>query len=166
MPQDVNEVEVLTAWAVEPSPGGGAVPLEFGAHGNAIKLLAVHYTLQNIFSGMPGQISVAISSNPAHDPNPLLGVDYLNEQKSLYGFFRRDWELIIAGEAYGFMSMYSTEIVPLYGLIRPRRQLLVWLFQNLTATINIRADIYYEPVILGKIQLDTLNRRFGKYRRT
>lgn len=140
--------------------------IEFGALGQAVKLKAVHWHIDFATSTTNNYLAMALSSNPRHDLNPPGDQDLFFEDESLYGFGSFVYNQAAAGSDYARMVTFYSIIIPLYGLIRPRRQRIVWYHLASGIQIRLRAEIYYEAIELDRVTLETLDRKYGKYRRT
>ena len=163
MPQEGNvQVVVPTLAVVEGTTTGSVV--EFGARGEAVALQGLHVAIEGFSSAVELIVFVALSSNPGHLLTPPVTDAARRGDKALYGatiFACREELTSTGGRTYCVPSIST----PLYGLIRPRRQILLINFINPGVTPTIRVEIYYKPLSLGKIELDALNLKYGKYRR-
>ncbi len=162
MPPEGN-VQIAAFGFEVPGVGSGAFAVEIGAKGEAAKLLAIHYSLQRVFPETGQRYQMALSSNPNHLlTQPPTEIAMLTD-KALYAFWAFTHEEIV-GAAGVWQAIQNTQVIPLYGLIRPRRQIFV--FRSFAeTTTNLRIEIYYTPISLGKTELDTLDLKYGKYRR-
>lgn len=140
----------------------GAVIIELGARGQAVEMIALHHTLGIILTSLGQYNLVGLSTNPEHELAPPEGVDLFLKDSAVYGVSNFSYN----GVGTNFARSERTNIIPLYGLIRPRRQVLVWLCGNTDEIpTDIRVEIYYRPIELNKVDLDALNLKYGKYRR-
>lgn len=143
--------------------GVGSMPVEMGARGEAVELLGIHTSITQVFDISGFYLATALSSNPAWYPTPpIVTTQGLLEDKSVYGVG------VILGQTITTVGAkaFTLPIIPLYGIVRPRRQILVWSFQLSGGPVTFRVEIYYRPVKLGKEDLDSLNLKYGKYRRS
>lgn len=166
-----DNVHMVTVWARPASPEYGSRVIEFGARGNAVRLLAVHYSSDFFQANSSAYLSCALSEDPRHEVTPPSTQELFHENaKALYGKYNWIHAQVIdagAGEAYGVTGMLQTAVIPLYGIIRPRRQIFVYYWLHSTGPqTRLIAEVYYEPVSLDRTTLDTLDRKYGKYRRT
>lgn len=147
--------QVMTFSRNVTSPNFGSAPIEMGAKGFAVELFAAHYFVENAVGAFNSHF--ALSSNPEHELTPPPTTNDFLSDPAIYGHS--------GSEIASTFLTSMTRIIPLYGIIRPRRQILVWVWDTATATNFIRAEIYYRLIELGKTELDTLNLKYGKYRR-
>lgn len=176
MPQDDEmQVGVFSDRVDVAAVGTGSIPVEMGGgEGNLVRIWACHWGIelikiadQNAHDSLYG---LALSSNPEHELTPLIGfIDY-QENKALYA--RGQWSYNsltrINGINYAsdLQAQAQTQIIPCYGLVRPRRQLMVWMLAGLTASIGLRLEVYYTPFGAARNEREEVNRKYGKYRRT
>ncbi|KKL81201.1 hypothetical protein LCGC14_1997140 [marine sediment metagenome] len=146
------------------STGGAAFPFEAGARGEAVRLLAVHYSYQPFPANGSYLIFAGLSSNPETSTAPPASFLAFLADKAIYGASAYSINEVV-GAAGVWQVRTSTQVIPLYGIIRPRRQLVV-VHMTIGGIFEIKAEIYYQPVALGKTDLDALNLKYGKYRRT
>jgi len=139
----------------------GAAPVEMGARGEAVELWGLHLITGEMAVVVSQSLMVALSSNPRHELTPPGGEDAFVLDPALYGMalVRKSTHTNV-----GEISIPQA-FVPLYGIVRPRRQILVWSFIRPAANVVFRVEIYYRPVSLNKPDLDALNLKYGKYRR-
>lgn len=151
------------------SPGATwrGTPIELGGRGRLVKLWSVHYSVSEI-NDDPTTLDLwynALSSNPEHQGDYIATTDAFFQDKALYGtavFGQR-----INKSATGGASRWVwTQIIPLHGLIRPRRQIWV-LFRNGWAEwYQFGMEIYYSEIPMLPGDIITANRKYGKYRRS
>ncbi|KKL79982.1 hypothetical protein LCGC14_2009390 [marine sediment metagenome] len=137
---------------------------EMGSRGQAVRLFAVHYSWERLFSDSDSRLKVAMSTNPEHEISPPLTEPAWMLDKSLYASFSGGFDQDVRSDIGYTFNTWRTAVIPLYGIIRPRRQVLVGNYVSATG-MNFRAEIYYSVAELGKTELDTLNLKYGKYRR-
>ncbi|KKL76935.1 hypothetical protein LCGC14_2039890 [marine sediment metagenome] len=142
---------------------GQGFAFQIGARGEAVELLGVHYFYTGGPMNVDHSLLLGISSNPGHLTNPPSTLVGFLADKAIYGENIRDYRQLITVEG-GRVSQIQTVIIPLYGLVRPRRQILVSLATT-PSVQEVRAEVYYRPVTLSKIELDSLDLKYGKYRR-
>jgi len=163
MPLEDNSVEVLViSHATESGASSEASPIEMGGQGKLVQLLGIHY-ICNTIATPPGawHLCLGLSSNPNHLLNPPAGREPFIRDISIYGSFIHLHRA--AGD--GTSHSLSTAIIPLYGLIRPRRQIFV-IRADTTTAIEIRVEVYYRPIAIQGIIRNVIDRKFGKYRRS
>ncbi|MBA7582725.1 hypothetical protein ES708_24662 [subsurface metagenome] len=148
-----------------------AVPIDFGGHGDVCELLAVHYSPYDLFASkyVEGMFFSGLSSNfELLDNLTLASMSHWDfaADRSIYGRYMWRHRQQGATPATGnTMALIDTSIIPLYGLIRPRRQ--VWVIVTIGFPgINAAMELYYRPIRLADEDRDTVNRRYGKYRRS
>ncbi|KKL76098.1 hypothetical protein LCGC14_2048320 [marine sediment metagenome] len=160
MPQEGNLQVVSFARSID-ADDFGAVPVEMGARGEAVELWGLHLIPGEMGVVVSQSLMVALSSNPSHELTPPGSEDAFLADRALYGMaMARKTSHTAIGEI-----IVPQDFVPLYGIVRPRRQILVWSFIRPAATLVFRVEIYYRPVSLNKHDLDALNLKYGKYRR-
>jgi len=143
------------------------VPIEVGGRGKVVRLWAAHYhfwapTAANALL----RIADALSENPDHVGENTVTDGEMRTLTCLYG--RSSFVQQATGATYS--KDWHTQIVPLYGIIRPRRQ--VWVMTcyfgtPATSLLHRTLELYYSiPEELPRPIIDTINRARGKYRRT
>ena len=142
----------------------GARIMEIGARGEAVRLLAIHTSVLIMEAVNNTRVGTALSSNPEHLATPPPTIDLILQSKAIYGFslFNHQRALVTSG---GNDQSWVTLVIPLYGLVRPRRQVLLFGQTAGTAGNIVRVEVYYQPLELAKVELDALNLKYGKYRR-
>lgn len=160
MPEE-GKVQVVSVTRLFGTNESNNAVIEMGARGQAVELLGVHYTLSNLSAATSIGIEIGLSSNPENEGFPFIGSVTPNFDPSVYGY----WDYsILTLTGVGHVVREPQGIIPLYGLVRPRRQVLIFVFNGGTA--ELRTEVYYRSVSLVKEDLDSLNLKFGKYRRT
>lgn len=156
-------LEVSTFSVRDTSVFNVGFPMELGGgEGNLVKLVAVHWHIESIQFTSAVLILAGISSNPEHELTPPFDFDSFMQNKAIYG--RGSWTA--AALTSGFDSQNGV-VVPLYGLIRPRRQIMIVSVINSTAATRVTGEVYYEPFVeTNRVERDRVNREFGKYRRS
>lgn len=163
----MGNVQVATVEERYFSPVYAGLPISFGAVGQAVKLHAVHYSFDFFVASASLYVTCALSTNPQHELNPPGDQDLFYQDEALYGFASLLYGQSRDGINWGLSaSIPATIVIPLYGIIRPRRQVLVFYFLHSGQYIRIRTEVYYEPITLDRVSLDALDRKYGKYRRT
>ncbi len=162
---DEGKVQIVRRSLVIPTGARPiSTPVEMGAKGEAVELLGIHTSLFNFSSLDTFTLITALSFNPSHEQLTPTDRIAMIADPALYGTslsFKSEDLTVEGGRVYE----QNTQIIPLYGLVRPRRQILVVLYTSIGATGHIRIEIYYRPIRLSKVDLDSLNLKFGKYRR-
>jgi len=138
-------------------------PIEMGAIGEVVELLAVHYSLDVIGYPTNWRLGLGLSSNPEHLLNPPGSYEEFLVHNSIYGKMVLVWNWQGTGVVW---REFFTQIIPLYGIIRPRRQVFTIAYEGVTSLLWCVAEIYYRPVDVDKVTKDLVNRKFGKYRRS
>ena len=169
MPQD-DEMQVGVFYL----PEVGALTnigqaIEFGGgEGNLVRLWAAHWSIEftdtrdgPVFSFL----GCAISSDPEHILNPPGGFQDALGHKALYA--RAIWNY--AHDGIGDTTSFTnTQVIPLYGLVRPRRQVMtaIQLWGELEEVNSIGLEVYYTPMSAIRTEREEVNRKYGKYRRS
>ena len=161
-PEGNTQVAVVSFRAATDT--GASVVFEIGARGVAVELIAIHYQ----FSGgwLPDanrQLFIGLSSNPVHQQTPPVSIDQFLVDRAVYGIGYHHFLQVLTVEGARTILL-ETLVIPLYGLVRPRRQILVATGAS-GGAIQMRAEVYYRPTSLSRVDLDTLNLKYGKYRR-
>lgn len=145
-----------------------SLPVEFPIGvGQVVSLIAVHWHIETLKDTGGAAIFVAaLSENPEHEAAPPGGVAELHGNQSLYGMatFVCIVQQNAINHAYGLYC--GTQVIPLYGLLRPKRQVAVFANVWAAGVTGIRGDIYYKEAQPSVALVDAINRRYGKYRRT
>lgn len=160
------DIEVAIAAARFTSPDYTSMVFNLGGRGNAVKLHGIHYTIDYFVVGSPCYLAFALSSNPAHELTPPPTQGDVWEDPALYGLGSFLYSSDFGGTDFGAAVAFRNIVIPLYGLIRPRRIIMVCQILHSNYDIRVRGELYYEPITLDTISLDTLDRKYGKYRRT
>lgn len=139
--------------------------------GEAVSLLAVHWHLESAKNQTGDALFIAaLSENPEHELDPPAGVAELQGNLSLYGMatWAHHIAIVTAGADYGYAweDSVHTLIIPLYGILRPKRQIAVFANVWHTGLTGIRGEIYYMAMSTPTDIVNAMNRRYGKYRRT
>ncbi|MBA7554137.1 hypothetical protein ES705_46749 [subsurface metagenome] len=144
------------------------IGIPINMQGKAVRLWAVHYSIAVALGQTGSGLWVnALSSNPSHEgEQAALNLDYFVRSPDLYG--TSAWiDRVIVWEPAGVgITRTSTKIIPLYGIIRPVRQIWIVYLVGFVGSDRMICEIYYEPIELAKSDLDSLNRKYGRYRRT
>lgn len=143
------------------SPDNGALIAEMGGgEGNLVRLLGAHWSIEGLVAGQT-LVGFALSSNPEHLPAGAGAFDFWLADKALYA--RAVWISNFVTSGYDSIgSIY----VPLYGIIRPRRQIIVWTIINGEAATGFNLEVYYQPTTAPFTEREEVNRKYGKYRRS
>ena len=164
MPHEGNvQIALVTRTLTGGVPFGAA--FEVGSRGEAVKIIAIHYSVGRFFGAgtLTNRLKVALSTNPEHALSPPATEGEFMNDKALYGAISVGTEKFIGAPGVEEVG-WVTSVIPLHGIIRPRRQIIVgfWISQ---LAANFRAEVYYIPVQMNKTELDALNLKYGKYRR-
>jgi len=164
-----GETRVIEVYIPATSIAFESVVVDFGSESKAVKLLGVHYSCDNIIMHVDAYLCMALSSNPTHELNPPFDVASFHSDPSLYGRWNyQNRQLVTNENTEVFVQQLKTEtaVIPLYGLIRPRRQILCYYWGQSVYLNRLVAEIFYKPVMLDRESLASLDRKYGKYRRT
>lgn len=155
----------------------GALPVEMGGgEGNLIRIWACHWTVELVkLADTPSVdrfLGLALSSNPEHELVHLVNFQDFQSNKALYA--RALWtynslNVLIAGSDNVINRealLWQPKKVPCYGLVRPRRQMMVWSLLNGAAVTGMGLEIYYTPFSATRTEREEVNRKYGKYRRS
>lgn len=165
MPVD-DEIQVGVFYFRPPSPGSGSSPIEMGGgEGNLVRILACHWNFElvNTFSGAQTFFGVALSSNPEHELTPLVNFEDFQANKALYA---RSLEVLQHFGTGDTTAWRETQIIPVYGLVRPRRQIMVSTLLTQELVTGIGLEVYYQAFSAPFTEREEVNRKYGKYRRT
>ncbi len=168
MPPDGDtDIQVARYWNLtifkSPFVWRGQV-VELGGRGRLVQLWAIHHYMLNLGVTIGAQVTwaSALSSNPNHEGDlGLVVVDFLGDA-ALYGTSLRNE--IDSGTSIS--RDVVTQIVPLYGLIRPRRQIWVLCLEDLLGNRGFGIEIYYSEIPMPRQDVITANRKYGKHRRS
>lgn len=165
--EDDVRVAVVVAEAVNDSVEV-AIPVEFGTgrRDRAVQLWQVIYHISSRPIGVNANLewSAAISENPEHELVPP-NLEAMIRSKAVYGFHRNFFRTSQFTGVGAVELILKDEVVDLKGMLRPFRQLVVFA-NEMDATLDFRAEIYYSPAKLTRNDLDSINRQKGAYRRT
>lgn len=153
-------------------------PFEVGARGQAVQLWAVHYHVYNSLADVAlTWLGIALCENPdiadKYPGGPAafrtgFGSVLFQRTASLYG--RATWHMRRGTTGLGDTGSYNRDvnsvIVPLYGIVRPRRQVLLACGIGYTAKIDVGAEIYYTAVGGVPDLISAVDLARGKYRRS
>lgn len=143
-------------------------PIELGGRGKVVRMWSVHY--HTYFLDGDSQtirIRQALSENPEHELRaPVLTAEFAQD-KALYARSIVDSEIVNFAANQVGVRQWESRVVPLYGLIRPRRQIWVNIITQGLKDMSPCIEVYYSPVSdLPRPIIDTINRARGKYRRS
>lgn len=144
-----------------------AISIEVGGRGEVAELWGVHYSHFDLFpvTYVEGFAFHGLSTNPELlEAAPLAAMDHWDfaADHSIYG--RYMWRHRAQGVG-GTSALIDTSIIPLYGLVRPRRQ--VWVIVTISFDgIDAAMELYYRPIRLAQDDQDAIDRKYGKYRRS
>lgn len=146
-----------------------SIPVEFPVGiSEVVSLIAIHWHIEQVVGGggATGLLMAALSENPEHELTPPVGVAEFQGNANLYGM--ATWLSIsgVNGSDWAFGLSGTTLIIPLYGILRPKRQVAVFANVWQTGFTGIRGEVYYVPVQPSRDVVDAISRRYGKYRRT
>lgn len=134
----------------------------------AVSLIAVHWTIERPLGAVQGEhlFLAALSENPEHELTPPVGVAEMQGNLSLYGMASWLGVSSAVGDGRTQDTSIGTIIVPLYGILRPKRQIAVFGNVASTGVTGIRGEIYYTEERPPLEVVNAISRRSGKYRRT
>lgn len=134
--------------------------------GQVVSLIAIHWHLEQVKSSTgAGLLMAALSENPEHLANPPIGVAEFQGDPDMYGMATWASFSLVNGSDWARDSVTHSLIVPLYGMLRPKRQIAV--FANVWVDYTgVRGEIYYEEETPSSEVVNAISRRYGKYRRT
>ena len=160
MPQEGN-VQVANFSRLFTSGLFMSTAIEMGAKGEAVSLLQMSISMGQIL-GPPGlNLAAGLSSNPNHLLDPPISFGSLLLDPAIYGVMSVISDITVGGSH----NLLVTQSLDLKGILRPRRQILAIGYGTAAAVMVVRVEILYRPVTMGKNDLDTLNRKYGLYRR-
>lgn len=136
-------------------------PVDFGIRKNQlVKIWGVHWTVSAYDANSSPLIWVcALSSDPTHLDTPPSAIEIIGSQAT---YAVNNW--VKRSNGVNFSTELNTVNIPLYGLLRPRRQIVC--FSNTVLTnVRMRCEIYYEIVEGSQVEVDAVNVKYGKYRR-
>lgn len=134
-------------------------PLNFGAQNKAVKLLGVNLLFSAAGLSASGDMITALSSNPNHLDAPPAYPEILLDE-ALYA--RQHYDTVRVGDEHSIF--FHNQWMPLYGLLRPTRQILI-VYNLLQNNCVLAMEWYYEEIELSQTIQDDLNLVYGKYRR-
>ena len=160
-----GETQVLTYnQHVGESNPAVSIPIEAGARGELIAINSVRYSPPDIgtFAAIHWVIMNALSTNPEHEENPPASIAEFMESKALYA---RSVQLHLSAAD---LPDHTIEVihVPMYGLLRPRRQ--IWVIYAVgisSAEVWYGLEVNYRPVKVDDTTLSEYNHRYGLYKR-
>lgn len=133
----------------------------------AVALIAIHWSLEQACNATASHLfMLALSENPDHLLNPPVGVAETMGNPALYGMATFSAYAEANGSGYAWEHEAITQIVPLYGMLRPKRQVVI--FANIwgAGLCGVRGEIFYKEVMPPMEVINAMNRRYGKYRRS
>jgi len=162
MPHDLIKKKVIFTRST--SASYFAVPVEFPVGLNqVVSLIAVHWSIEftRLAAGQ-GLFWAALSENPNHLATPPAGVAEFQGDPDMYGMACFIGNM--AGAHFN-PTVLQPHVIPLYGILRPKRQVAV--FANVWGTnLGCRCEIYYEEEEPAGAIVDAISRRSGKSRRS
>lgn len=161
------DIQVAPFMLAEDIDFGNAIgiPIEVGARGKAIQIWAVHHSIPQLHDADVGSEvwASALSSNPEHAPAGAPDLDVFMGSSAIYARSIYGLEKIITGpKAY----WTTTRIIPCYGIVRPRRQVWVLFLIGFKGSHRPSIEIYYSEIGGTREDIDAVDRKHGKYRRT
>lgn len=145
------------------------IPIEMGGRGGVVQLWAAHY-----YTGQVDEVvnqnriwATGLSSNPAHEGQHVLAFDIEEffTSPAIYASMvhaSHSRQLTSGSMTHEFL----TQVIPLYGLIRPRRQIWMQFEIKHDGSLRTGIEVYYSELEPPRVQEETVNRKYGKYRRS
>lgn len=177
--EDEMQVAVFSARPNVQTTDNGSAPIEMGGgEGNLVRIWACHWAIELL--KMPEEalsgdlfLGLALSSNPEHELTPLEDFVDFQDNKALYARGQWTWNFrafaflqIEGAYASDRQAQTQTQIIPVYGLVRPRRQIFVWSLLAFTAAMGLTLEVYYTAFGATRTEREEVNRKYGKYRRS
>jgi len=167
MPLEDRPVQIaIASLGSDAPPTAGATPIEMGGRGDVVELIAVHYSMNIVNTPVLLQYALALSSDPEHELAPPATIEAILVDTSVYAVLAQIKALTTSATGYATTMEFNTRIIPLHGIVRPRRQIFIMTYEGTVQPILARAELYYRPISVDKVTQDVINRRYGKYRRT
>lgn len=144
-----------------------SIPVEFPVGlSDAVSLIAIHWHIESLLhTASSVLVMCALSENPEHEIAAPIGVAEFQGNSDLYGMATWVGSFHSSVDGNSVARALGTIVVPLYGMLRPKRQVAV--FANISGMlIGMRGEIYYEEETPSHQVVDAISRRYGKYRRT
>lgn len=166
-PEDEMQVGVFYARTI--ALGSAGVPVELGGgEGNLVRIWACHWNLEKTPTQdgpFDGFLGMALSSNPEHEGTPPFTFADFQSDPALYA---RAIYLYAHDGIGDTTSFLNNKIVPCYGLVRPRRQIMTVLnlWTGLDIFTGVGLEVYYTPWSVPLTEREEINRKYGKYRRS
>ena len=179
--EDEMQVGIFYERSGEGAEERGSLPVELGGgEGNLVRIWACHWTVELVKIGVSPTITdrflgIALSSNPEHELAPLIGFQDFQNNKALYAralwTFNHQSVIVVNGLDHAYASdrtalLWQPKVVPAYGLVRPRRQIMVWDLLNGGAVTGMGLEVYYTAFGATRTEREEVNRKYGKYRRS
>lgn len=173
MPGDAStDIQVAHAYIEIDEPGAQqfqTVSIEMGGRGQVVELWGVNYIVHDVLADAPllQGFACSLSSNPEYlrGGGPAAGYNFAEwgDDPSVYA--RWSWWFRRPAAA----SHYDEELVtptplPMYGIVRPRRQVFLC-GENGATKLKATVEVYYRPIHLAQADQDAVDRKYGKYRR-
>lgn len=166
-PEDEMQVGVFYVRTI--ALGSAGIPVELGGgEGNLVKIWACHWNLENTPTEdgpFDGFLGMALSSNPEHENNPIGLFAEFQSDPALYARAIYAYAHDGIGDTTSFLK---NMVIPTYGLVRPRRQIMLVLnlWQQLEKFTGVGLEVYYTPWSVPSTEREEVNRKYGKYRRS
>lgn len=106
--------------------------------------------------------AACLTMNPSHYRNPLSQPTMFTNPASYA--LGADFRHGLALDPSRFYKLRTLDL-ELHGLLVPKRQILN-VYQSLGASVGFKCEILYEDIEANQDDIDAVNRKFGKYRRT
>lgn len=148
------------------SPVSRVAEFGTGRKDRAVRLLGAMYSASGADLAAGGiSWGMGLSANPEYetDDNIPSSVNAFRDL-SIYAFAYQ-WRGSVLTVTGGYTIHLDTIFVPLYGIEAPSRQQAVF-WNDTEASIRGRMELYYEPIDLGRTDIDSLHRVKGAFRRS
>ena len=168
-----DNVQVATGWLCEPRTFPNAhkgIKITLGGRGQAVKIWQVMHSLHAVATTPRATWywTSSLSTNPNHEGDHVIAIEEHVRDESLYG--RSVFESQSLGMGVGDTGVDNTrvwtQIIPLYGVIRPRNVIWVTYVVNLGIANRYSIEIVYEPIEMSESEMNALNLKYGKFRRS
>jgi hypothetical protein len=162
-----DEVKVATVMDSNGLADGDqlALPVEFSVGISQVaELLAVHWNISAFGHSSVTYYSACLSSNPEHLLTAPTSIGMF-QSEATYGLYHWDSRVVVAGTDNAYVYKTETAVIPLYGILVPKRQVVCW-ESEMVSTVIFKAEIYYRVKTISRQLVDAINIKQGKFRRT
>lgn len=143
------------------------IPVELGGRGGVVQMWGIHHYIDGNHGGASVHAiwASALSSNPDHEGELALGLDDYFGSPAMYGTHVYSESQLYTPSGGASTIRHLTAVIPLYGIIRPRRQIWVQYFVTFAGSNRSGIEIYYSEIDATRRQEAQVNYKYGKYRR-